>query len=56
MISKAEQQKREGYKALTPRIHEVQTRGRNQFHFNTLTGYDQRLWPDPKKVEKHGTG
>jgi hypothetical protein len=55
MTSKAELKKREEYRALVPRIHEVQTRTKNHFHFNTRTDYDQRLWPVPE-VEKHGTG
>ena len=55
MASKSDLKKREEYRALVPRIHEVQTRSRQQFNFNIRTDYDQKLWPAPE-VEKHGTG
>jgi len=49
-----QQQKQQSYKALAPRIHEVQNKGNKSSKI--YTDYDQRLWPVPLKVQGHGTG
>ena len=52
MASKAELKKREKYKALVPRFHEVQNKGNHSSKIRT--DYDQQLWPVPG-MKKHDT-
>ena len=49
--------KKDRHKATFPRQHIVEGKqAPRRYTFELRTDYDQRLWPVPGRVERHGTG